>query len=74
MAERAYKPSEAVPVSGIYRVEHYGHRESHEATLLQGQVFPACGICGQRVRFTVKHEANDTHRDKDFSFGNRRFR
>jgi hypothetical protein len=66
MAEHAYKPSEAVPVSGVYRVEHDGHRETHEATLLQGEVFPACATCALQVRFTLKQEARGIHRDKDF--------
>jgi hypothetical protein len=69
MAEHAYKPSEAVPVSGVYRVEHHGHRETHEATLLQGEVFPACATCAKQVRFTLKRKANDIHSDKDFPVG-----
>jgi hypothetical protein len=69
MAEHAYKPSEAVPVSGVYRVEHDGHRETHEATLLQGEVFPACAMCAHQVRFTLKQEARDIHSDKDFPTG-----
>jgi hypothetical protein len=66
MAEHAYKPSEAVPVSGVYRVEHNGHRETHDATLLQGEVFPACAICESGVRFTLKHRAHNIRHDKDF--------
>jgi hypothetical protein len=69
MAEHAYKPSEAVPVSGVYRVEHNGHRETHDATLLQGEVFPACAICEGRVRFMLKHRAHDIRQDKDFPSG-----
>src|SRR5579863_4550916 len=63
MAEQAYKPSQAVPISGVYRVEHNGHREAHEATLLQGESFPACNICGGEVRFTLKHRAPDIRGD-----------
>ncbi len=66
MAERAYRPSEAVPVSGVYRVEHNGHRETHDATLLEGQVFPACAICEGCVRFTLKRRARDIRHDRDF--------
>lgn len=66
MAEQVYKPSQAVPISGVYRVEHNGHREAHEATLLQGETFPACAICGDKVRFSVTHRANDIRGDKDF--------
>ncbi|HTV66397.1 MAG TPA: hypothetical protein VMD98_12380 [Bryocella sp.] len=69
MAEQAYKPSQAVPVSGVYRVEHNGHRQAHEATLRQGEVFPGCGICGDDVRFTLQHRANDIDGDRDFSSG-----
>ena len=66
MAEHAYKPTEAVPVSGVYRVEHHGHRDTHDATLLEGEIFPACATCDQQVRFTLKHEANNIQTDKDF--------
>jgi hypothetical protein len=69
MAEHAYRPSEAVPVSGVYRVEHNGHRETHDATLLQGEVFPACAVCEKHVRFTLKHRAHDIRGDKDFAAG-----
>jgi hypothetical protein len=66
MAEQGYKPSQAVPISGVYRVEHNGHREAHEATLLKGETFPACAVCGDEVRFVLKHRANDIRGDKDF--------
>lgn len=69
MAEQAYKPSEAVPVSGVYRVEHKGHRETHEATLLQGETFPACAVCEQHVRFTLARRANTIRGDHDFPTG-----
>jgi len=66
MAEQVYKPSQAAPISGVYRVEHDGHREAHEAILLQGEIFPACNVCGDEVRFIVRHCANDIRVDKDF--------
>jgi hypothetical protein len=66
MAEQVYKPSERVPVSGVYRVDHDGHRETHEATLREGEVFPACANCEQRVRFTLKHHARNVPRDGHF--------
>jgi len=67
MAEHAFKPSEMVPVSGVYRVEHHGHRESHYATLLEGEIFPACATCEKSVRFTLKHKADKTGKDRDLS-------
>lgn len=69
MAEHVYKPSEAVPVSGVYRVEHHGHRETHDATLLEGETFPACATCDQHVRFHLKHKATTVKQDRDLSSG-----
>ena len=66
MAEQGYKPLQAVPISGVYRVEHNGHREPHEATLLQGEIFPVCAVCRNAVRFTLEHRANDIREDEDF--------
>jgi len=66
MAEQVYKPSQAVPVSGVYRVEHNGHWEAHEATLLYGEIFSLCALCGEAVRFILKHRAKSTRSDKDF--------
>jgi hypothetical protein len=64
MAEQVYRPSQAVPVSGVYRVEHDAHRDAHEATLLEGESFPNCAVCGERVRFVLKHRANGITGDK----------
>lgn len=69
MAEQGYKPSQAVPISGVYRVEHNGHREAHEATLLQGETFPVCAVCGNEVPFTLRHRASDIRDDEDFPCG-----
>ncbi|MGB7554005.1 MAG: hypothetical protein WBM04_06510 [Candidatus Korobacteraceae bacterium] len=66
MAEQAYKPSERVPVSGVYRVEHNGHRVEHDVTMLEGETFPACSVCNDRVRFALKHRATGIRQDPDF--------
>jgi len=66
MAEQGYKPSQAVPISGVYRVEHKAHREPHEATLLEGDTFPPCAVCGNQVRFILKRRAHDIRADRDF--------
>jgi hypothetical protein len=67
MAEQVFKPSEQVPISGVYRVLHNGHRHDHEATLLQGEVFPLCVICHNAVRFSLTHQAVSIRHDKDFA-------
>jgi hypothetical protein len=67
MAEQGYKPSERVPISGVYTVVHNGHRPEHEATLLKDEVFPCCGVCGEHVRFTLSHKGEGIRSDKDFN-------
>ena len=66
MAAQDFKPSERVPASGVYRVEHNGHREAHEATLLEGETFPTCAVCEEKVRFKLTHRAATIFRDRDF--------
>lgn len=67
MAEQGYKPSERVPVSGIYRVVHNSHRPEHEATLIEDETFPSCAMCGEEVRFIPTHKATSIRQDRDFS-------
>lgn len=66
MAKQDYKPSDRVPVSGVYQVRHDGHREEHEATLLAGEMFPACSGCQDKVRFVLKHRAVGIREGTDF--------
>ncbi len=66
MAKQDYKPSDKVPVSGVYTVRHDGHREEHEATLLEGETFPACACCQESVRFILRHRAIGIYEDADF--------
>jgi hypothetical protein len=49
---RRFKPGESVPRSGIYRAYHKSHRLMHEATLLNGELFPRCKHCSN-VRFEL---------------------
>jgi len=35
----------------VYSVIHDAHRPVHEVVLRQGDVFPMCGKCGEKVRF-----------------------
>jgi len=57
MAEQWYAPGEQAPVSGVYVVVHAEHRADHEATLLEGELFPSCLKCGDKVRFRVAQPA-----------------
>ncbi|MCI0348606.1 MAG: hypothetical protein L0Z53_04200 [Acidobacteriales bacterium] len=66
MAEQAFKPGESVPQSGLYLVQHAGHRADHEATLFQGEQFPACAQCDLAVRFTLLRAVGPISSDSDF--------
>jgi hypothetical protein len=59
-----HKSSEAIPVSGIYRVIHAQHRLPHEVTLIAGQVFPPCGQCHEEVRFELVRELPNLARER----------
>ena len=48
---KRYKSGQVVPRDGIYRVTHQKHRLPHESVLTRGMRFPACKVCGDKVRF-----------------------
>jgi hypothetical protein len=66
MAEQDFKPGENVPKSGLYVVVHANHRADHEATLFQGEQFPACTHCEEAVRFRLLRGATPITDDSDF--------
>jgi hypothetical protein len=51
-----FKPGEAVPRDGVYRVLHKNHREAHLNELRMGDTFPPCRQCGEEVRFELAPE------------------
>ena len=64
--ESRWQPGEVVPCSGVYRVRHKEHRDEHDGILLNGQVFPACTICGDQVRFQLLQAANPIEQQPAF--------
>jgi hypothetical protein len=62
--EQLYKSSDAIPVSGVYRVIHAQHRLPHEVTLIAGQVFPPCAKCHAEVRFQLVRELPHLARER----------
>lgn len=48
-----HHPGERVPATGIYKVLHQAHRESHDAVLTRSDLFPICQHCGSEVRFEL---------------------
>jgi len=69
MVEQTYKPGEAVPKAGLYLVLHHLHRKNHEVTLFQGELFPLCRRCGEKVRFQLMLTATHIGEDGDFKSG-----
>lgn len=65
-AEQVFRAGEVAPESGVYKVTHQRHRESHLATLFQGEKFPRCAHCGAGVRFTLLRPARLIREDLDF--------
>jgi hypothetical protein len=66
MAETHYGPGQAVPCSGVYRISHAAHREDHDGILFEGQVFPACIVCGSEVQFQLIQASNPIGQQADF--------
>jgi hypothetical protein len=65
--QRMFLPGDAVPQSGVYRVQHYRHRTPHAITILHGEKFPSCRTCGQQVRFELERAAEHADRDRDLA-------
>lgn len=70
---KVFKPGDPVPDSGIYRVIHT-HQLMHQATLLEGTIFPMCRKCEKAVRFSLERSVKeerpvktDRTGDSDFS-------
>lgn len=66
MTGQAFKPGERVEETGIYRVNHKGHRPEHEVTLVEKEEFPLCVRCGEEVRFWLERAAHAIQHDHDF--------
>lgn len=64
---RRYRPGDTIRQSGIYEVLHdRDHRESHEAVMISGEVFPDCETCKAKVRFRLVRTAPYIFQDEDF--------
>ena len=65
--ENVYRAKEKVPQTGVYRVFHYQHRLPHNVMMRQGERFPACNKCGERVLFRLSSTAEALMSDRDFT-------
>jgi len=50
---KPYFPGNLAPRSGIYIAIHPKHRLVHEVTVVKGNCFPLCRICGAAVNFQL---------------------
>jgi len=66
LGEKPYLAGQNVPHTGIYRVFHYQHRMPHDVVVRQGEQFPACNKCGDRVYFVASTTAEPVLLDRDF--------
>jgi hypothetical protein len=62
-----FSAGESVRQTGIYEVIHdRSHRVAHEVVMLNGDSFPACDTCEERVRFRLIRTAPYIFQDEDF--------
>lgn len=62
-----FSAGETVRETGIYEVIHdRAHRVAHEVVMLNGDSFPLCDTCEQRVRFRLVRTAPYIFQDEDF--------
>jgi hypothetical protein len=64
--EKIYHSGQKVPETALYRVFHYQHRLPHDVVIQQGESFPACDRCGERVTFSISETAETIYSDADF--------
>ena len=62
-----FRPGETVLTTGIYIARHYQHRLPHDVFAIEGDRFPACRGCGDRIRFELVQAASQIAADQDFS-------
>jgi hypothetical protein len=61
------KAGDTVKKSGIYSVRHAeDHVGAHEVTCVAGKTLPACGECGEKVRFLLLRHATHVSRHEQF--------
>ena len=65
--DRACRPGQLAPISGIYKVVHLRHRANHEVVAIGGEEFPPCRTCQASVRFYLKHVASHMTHDLDLT-------
>jgi hypothetical protein len=65
-----YRPGQVVPIAGIYKVLHAGHRLPHKARFEAHEKFPSCSKCTALVRFELLLAVKDGDRNGSDGNGN----
>jgi|GEM_PF-1546790 len=52
-----FRPGDRVPATGIYTASHDQHRQPHDVVVTQGENFPDCRTCHDRVSFSLAQAA-----------------
>ena len=64
----AFQAGQAVPCSGIYKAAHASrHTAAHYVVALDGDTFPRCRECRDRVRFELALHVTYIKSDPQFS-------
>lgn len=58
---------ELIPDSGIYTVFHSEHRFRGQVTLISGELFPRCTVCGPDVHFRLLRFAPEAMRNSELN-------
>jgi hypothetical protein len=66
---RHHRPGDRARATGVYRVTHLRHRMPHDLTVLEGEAFPPCKKCKDKVRFELIHAAPRLKGDIDLLLG-----
>lgn len=62
-----WRPGEAVPESGIYKIRHAAcSAQPVDLVFVAGEYFPACPKCGQDVIFELERATPHISEDSDF--------
>lgn len=61
-----FKTGALIRQTGIYKVIHCEHRLPHEVILFQGERFPRCSKCRDKVSFELVYPATEIYADRGF--------
>jgi hypothetical protein len=64
--DRRYSAGDAVPESGIYRLECHDE-PADTVALVRSRAFPSCDLCGNRARYRLVQKAPYILDDPDFA-------